>query len=222
MKMGLESAVPRVIHKGMAWCLLFTLGTAVGCAGWKPRKASDDSLFSDSATAAANGSGGPELPSTQPPQAGAGAGQTAQVGFQQPAGPSEGGPGQGEPGMQGAIPAAAAPMQAVGPHDSGSCTVHLVGVQGNVKGSVKLPLTGQPLFVQQALEQAGAFRKFKKFEVKIHRPASSNYEPHKMGVKMKANDLVDPLHDYAIYPGDQLEVQEVSNNIIQEILKSQM
>lgn len=81
----------------------------------------------------------------------------------------------------------------------------------------ELPLTDQ-LHVQEALEKAGAAKKFRRMHVRMIRPLPSGGW-HKMELEFdRANRRIPPEYDYLILPGDRLMVIEDTSNTFTDLL----
>jgi len=82
----------------------------------------------------------------------------------------------------------------------------------------QLPLAGG-MRVQQALEQTGAVKKFRRMDVRLMRNAGN--ERQKLEVKYDHEEGgVNPLYDYALHPGDHLVVIEDTATILDDMLQS--
>lgn len=80
-----------------------------------------------------------------------------------------------------------------------------------------MPLTG-PTLVQQALEQSGAAKRFRRIDVTLMR--SSGDERHKLEVRIDPKlGTVKPPYDYAVVPGDHLVVTENTATVFGDMFK---
>jgi hypothetical protein len=87
--------------------------------------------------------------------------------------------------------------------------------------AVEKPLAEQT-FVQSALEQTGALKKFKRAFVEVYRPLP-NGGWHKMNLEFdRENHRVPPEYDYALLPGDRIIVTEDTSNIMDDIIERAM
>lgn len=78
------------------------------------------------------------------------------------------------------------------------------------------PLTDH-VCVQEALEQSGATKKFKRFEVELYRPLSGD-RWHRMVLEYdRSNRRVPAENDYALQPGDRLIVNEDTSDIFDDV-----
>jgi hypothetical protein len=111
--------------------------------------------------------------------------------------------------------AAANPQQPVPP--TGAYTIELRSSLG--KPQIRqMPLTG-PTLIQQALEQSGAAKRFRRMNIVLLRAAGE--ERHKLDVKFdRKRGTVNPLYDYAILPGDHLVVTEDNSTPVDDMLGS--
>jgi hypothetical protein len=84
--------------------------------------------------------------------------------------------------------------------------------------AVEKPLSDQ-MFVQSALEQTGALKKFKRAFVEIYRPLPSGGW-HKMNLEFdRENHRVPPEYDYAVLPGDRIIVTEDTSDVFDDIME---
>ena len=88
----------------------------------------------------------------------------------------------------------------------------------NSKPAMKtMQLTG-PTPVQQALEQSGAAKRFRRMHVTLMR--SSGDERHKLELKIDPNlGTIKPEYDYAVMPGDHLVVTENTATAFNDMFK---
>ena len=87
--------------------------------------------------------------------------------------------------------------------------------------AVEKPLAEQT-FVQSALEQTGALKKFKRAFVEVYRPLPSGGW-HKMNLEFdRENHRVPPEYDYAVLPGDRIIVTEDTSNLMDDVIERAM
>ena len=80
------------------------------------------------------------------------------------------------------------------------------------------PLAGH-LTVQEALEHTKANKKFKRFNLQLHRPLPDG-RVHSMILEYDRNaKLVDPEFDYAIQPGDRVIVIEDTKTMLDDFME---
>jgi hypothetical protein len=78
------------------------------------------------------------------------------------------------------------------------------------------PMTGQ-LCVQEALEQSGASKKFRRFNLELYRPLPGG-RWHRMVLEYdRANRRVPPECDYAMLPGDRIVVVEDISTMFDDV-----
>jgi hypothetical protein len=83
--------------------------------------------------------------------------------------------------------------------------------------SVEKPLTDQT-YIQTALDQTGASKKFKRASIEVFRPLPAGGW-HKMNLELdKDTHRVPPEFDYAVLPGDRIVVIEDSETILDDIM----
>ena len=100
---------------------------------------------------------------------------------------------------------------------AGAYTIELRG-SGHKPEMRQMPLTG-PTLVQQALEQSGAAKRFRRMNIVVMRAAGD--ERHKLDVKFdRKRGTVNPLYDYALVPGDHLVVTEDTSTVVDDMLGS--
>jgi hypothetical protein len=77
----------------------------------------------------------------------------------------------------------------------------------------------EPTYVQTALEQTGALKKFKRATIEVHRPLPSGGW-HKMNLEVD-NDThrVPPEYDYAVLPGDRIVVTEDTTTALDDVMQ---
>lgn len=112
----------------------------------------------------------------------------------------------------------------LGQHDtpaaepSSSYQVLFVPHEGKAE-QVQRTLSGT-MHIQQALEQAGALKKFRRIEVELVRPLP-NGGFHRIACDYdRANKRVTPEFDYALLPGDRIVVKEDPSTIVDDMLTS--
>lgn len=82
----------------------------------------------------------------------------------------------------------------------------------------KMPLTGVTR-VQEALEQIGATKRFRRMNIQVMRPVRG--ERQKLEVKYDhSSRSVDPVYDYVLHPGDHLVVFEDTTTAFDDMLQS--
>jgi hypothetical protein len=80
------------------------------------------------------------------------------------------------------------------------------------------PLAG-PLTVQEALEHTRANKKYKRFNLQLHRPLPDG-RIHSMVLEYdRAAKMVDPEYDYTIQAGDRVIVIEDPTTILDDVMK---
>lgn len=76
------------------------------------------------------------------------------------------------------------------------------------------------MHVQQALEQAGAYKKFRRIEVQLVRPLPTG-DFHRIPCEYdRGTKRITPEYDYALLPGDRIVVKEDPTNIVDDMLTS--
>jgi hypothetical protein len=99
-----------------------------------------------------------------------------------------------------------------------SYQVYFVPHEGQAE-QVTRTLSGT-MHVQQALEQTGAAKKFRRIEVELVRPLPSGGF-HRIACDYdRANKQVTPEFDYALLPGDRIMVKEDPSTIVDDMLTS--
>ena len=82
----------------------------------------------------------------------------------------------------------------------------------------KMPLAGV-VRVQEALEEIGATKRFRRMNVRVMRPAGGQRQ--RLEVKYDHNKRsVNPLYDYVLHPGDHVVVIEDKTTAFDEMLQS--
>ncbi len=82
----------------------------------------------------------------------------------------------------------------------------------------QIPLT-RGMLIQQALEQAGAVKRFRRMDVRLMRAARDQRQ--KLEVKYDhEKGGVNPLYDYALHPGDHVVAIEDTATILDDMLQS--
>jgi hypothetical protein len=77
----------------------------------------------------------------------------------------------------------------------------------------------EPLHVQEALEQTGAHKKYRRFYLELMRPMPSGGW-HEMTLAYdQGSDRVAPEFDYAILPGDRIVVTEDPSSFIDDLMQ---
>jgi hypothetical protein len=78
----------------------------------------------------------------------------------------------------------------------------------------------EPLTVQQALEQSGGLKKFRRVEIELVRQLPSG-GVHTIPCEFdRSTRRINPEFDYALMPGDKVVVKEDSSTIIDDMLQS--
>ena len=100
---------------------------------------------------------------------------------------------------------------------AGTYTIEVRGSFG--KPQIRqVPLTG-PILIQQALEQSGVAKRFRRMNIVLMRAAGE--QRHKLEVKFDRKlGTVNPLYDYALVPGDYLVVTEDNSTALDDMLGS--
>ncbi|MGE0756329.1 MAG: hypothetical protein AB7F89_02570 [Pirellulaceae bacterium] len=84
---------------------------------------------------------------------------------------------------------------------------------------VAMPLNGV-LYVQDALEQSGALKKFRRSQIEVFRQLPQG-GGHKIPVKFdRGKRRVDPGSDYSVHPNDRIVVTEDTSTILDDMLQS--
>ena len=82
----------------------------------------------------------------------------------------------------------------------------------------QMPLTNG-MRIQEALEQLGLVKRFRRMRILVMRAASG--QRHKLEVKYDHTaHAVDPLYDYALHPGDHLVVIQDTATFIDDMLQN--
>lgn len=82
-----------------------------------------------------------------------------------------------------------------------------------------LPTEGKSVFVSTLLEQTGVIKNVGKAEVMLYRPSPHAIDGLQMDVKMNAKGSgVRPETDYALQPGDRIQVAKVETDAFQSII----
>lgn len=90
--------------------------------------------------------------------------------------------------------------------------------KGKKPDLMRLPMHG-PLYVQDAIEQTEATKRFRRLEIELFRAAAG--QAHKMEVEYdRASKRVNPLFDYALHPGDRLVIIEDTRTTLDDIFDS--
>jgi hypothetical protein len=122
-----------------------------------------------------------------------------------------------EPTLQAEI-TSAAPDPSGAPVPIDKYTVEIRPASGKAE-ALPQPLTGH-VCVQEALEQAGANKKFKRFDVELYRPLPGG-RWHRMALEYdRSNRRVPAENDYALSAGDRLLVIEDTSDIFDDLAKS--
>ena len=87
--------------------------------------------------------------------------------------------------------------------------------------AVEKPLAEQT-YVQTALDQTGALKKFSRATVEVYRPLPSGGW-HKMNLEYdRENHKIPPEYDYAVLPGDRIIVTEDTTTIWDDMMERTM
>lgn len=95
------------------------------------------------------------------------------------------------------------------------------------RGDKKKPLIAKgtltgPTTVQQAMQKAGAFKKYRRLTAEIQRPLP-NGTVHILPCEYDlATKRINPQFDYAVLPGDKIVVSEDTSTIINDMLDSSL
>lgn len=82
----------------------------------------------------------------------------------------------------------------------------------------KMPLRGV-IRVQQALDQIGATKRFRRMDIQVMRPVGGARQKLEVKYDHKSRS-VDPVYDYALHPGDHLVVTEDTTTAFDDMLQS--
>lgn len=84
--------------------------------------------------------------------------------------------------------------------------------------SVKLPLA-EGMHIQQAVEQSGAGKRFRRMKIDLMRPINGRLQ--KLASEYNHSEgMVDPAYDYALYPGDHLIIKKDPSTIVDDMIGS--
>jgi hypothetical protein len=108
-----------------------------------------------------------------------------------------------------------------GPSPSGPSPAKFVVEVRPEKGkpqSVEKPLS-ETIYMQTALEQTGALKKFKRATIEVYRPLPSGGW-HKMNLEFDHdNNRLPPEYDYAVLPGDRIVVIEDTTTAFDDVMQ---
>lgn len=91
--------------------------------------------------------------------------------------------------------------------------------EGGKPQSKPVPLEGD-VFVQDALKQTGAFRKYRRMTIDLVRITPQG-KPHKMIISFdRGKHWVEPQCNYQVRPGDTLIITEDKSNIVDDMLNA--
>ena len=82
----------------------------------------------------------------------------------------------------------------------------------------QMPLVGV-LRVQQALEEVGAVKRFRRMNVRVMRPERDQRQKLEVRYDHRSRS-VEPLYDYVLHPGDHLVVSEDKTTALDDMLQS--
>ena len=84
---------------------------------------------------------------------------------------------------------------------------------------VPIPLTGVT-YVQQALEQTGALKRYRRAKIELYRQLPQG-GGHKLPIEYdRGNDKVPSESDYALHPNDRLVITEDTSTVLDDMLGS--
>jgi hypothetical protein len=90
--------------------------------------------------------------------------------------------------------------------------------EGGKSQAAAVPLT-DVLYVQQALEQTKALKKYRRFKVEIYRPLPQG-GGHRLPINYdRRKKRVDPGSDYAVHPQDRIVVTEDTSTVLDDMLE---
>ncbi len=81
-----------------------------------------------------------------------------------------------------------------------------------------LPTDTKSVFVSELLSQTGVLKKFGRIDAVLYRSSSDSIEGIRMEVKFRDDGLIDPASDYALRPGDRLQVKQRSTGGFQSLV----
>jgi hypothetical protein len=89
--------------------------------------------------------------------------------------------------------------------------------EGRQPQLVQLPLP-EVLYIQQALEQSGAIRRFRRMKIELYRKLP-NGGGHRLDIPFdRSKRRIPSAGDYAIHPNDRIVVTEDASTIVDEML----
>ena len=89
----------------------------------------------------------------------------------------------------------------------------------SLKPDIKQVPLQDPMFVQQALQAAGAAKRFRNMDIQVVRMVGDN--PQRMDAKFKrGTHTVDPAYDYALQTGDHLIVTETRSTALEDMART--
>ncbi|MFV1966727.1 MAG: hypothetical protein ACC628_14985 [Pirellulaceae bacterium] len=117
-----------------------------------------------------------------------------------------------------------------GGDDTKSVAAPSVGADGPTIAIEFYPEDGKPeraylpldsvTYVQQVFERTNAHRRFSRMKAQIHRQLPDGGS-HKLDVRYdRKSRRVEPGFDYALHPGDRLQITEDTTNVIDDMLES--
>ena len=109
--------------------------------------------------------------------------------------------------------AEAAPLDPNTPH----VTVMLIPTKGKTRRA-RVPLK-EGMLVSDAIQQTKAAKKFRRESIEIMRPTPRDHRPLRMHVKYnQKSQRVSAGSDYALHPGDVIQVIEDNSNALDDML----
>ncbi len=85
--------------------------------------------------------------------------------------------------------------------------------------AVRIPLEGENVHVQQALDKAGAWKKFNRAEIELSRQTPQGRHTKMAVTHDRGKRRIDPQCDYQIWPGDTLIVTEDPSTVVDDMLE---
>ena len=104
------------------------------------------------------------------------------------------------------------------PDPASSYQIVFVPVDGKPE-QIQRTLSGQ-MHLQEALDQVGATKKFRRIQVELFRPLPTG-QYHRIQCEYDlASKRITPEYDYALLPGDRIVVQQDPSNMFDDMLNS--
>jgi len=116
------------------------------------------------------------------------------------------------------LPGKASVMDAQTPQPVGSSITVEMRQAGKEPEMRQMPLMGV-LHVQEALEEVGAVKRFRRMDVRVMRLARDQRQKLEVRYDHRRRS-VEPLYDYALHPGDHLVVMEDTTTAMDDMLQS--